>query len=794
MDSEADFIGYRTKKIFEYAPIRAPGDCCFPEHHHHNFTPEWWDLLRIWEDPTEQNPITEYVLERVLKPLVKTLSERPDLAALVKRIQLPLVVYQDYVILSSNEDPTKKRPLTLVGIDVTKPEEQRLRLREALRTGSKGTEPGPSILINLLKATLKLTELCSSNQDLDGYWSMDIASLHQMRQNQPPDPDFVIGKTLQQNLPTAQLDVTTSEPQSGSSPRKQNRISRLFTRVISRKSSRNKLVENDASNSDSLSSESSDHSRSVSNTSSGSSGSDPQLQASHQGVAMTHSSLQTAICSPNHQSIALTPSYLWTQILITSMKNLKHWKLDFGSPLSRAIPDCSWASHCGSNPLNKLCGKRYWHRYLDRENVKLLTDVLCRDLPMSFLGWPLETLENLVHLEFSTIEDDEVHDNGRILTELRVRFGKALENGLSNLRKLSVMDSYITVLAVVPSNKLESLHVSRWHTTTVHIALVIDYLTRSYDSVDDKADTALRQLTLDTLSVKLGNAYWNGEDCYPLLIGGVSTCTVTLPCGAERQIFNCGDMHDQYFLKVEAIYSIIRYAPNLQELVLRRGRLALDEYWKMQMEAKHMNWDIQRHSQRVSELSGEEFSPPIAHNLTSLAFLVWGEGPRMWLWHSLTYDQLFPKLQYLTYAPAVSEQRRREKFRSWYREGRQGRALQERRRDFRFWNWDSVVDPELSKSAVRLSGVDLIKEAKEADERITEALRNRGVKVTKDTVMEGWGIMLPQYRSNITVAGSHQQRGPIPVDNVDSERLWRWYYSQIRIWWLHSWRSPVIDR
>ena len=77
-------------------------------------------------------------------------------------------------------------------IDVTKPEEQRLRLREALRVGSKGTEPGPSILINLLQATLRLTELCSGNQDLDGYWSMDIASLHQMRQNQPPEPAVVI--------------------------------------------------------------------------------------------------------------------------------------------------------------------------------------------------------------------------------------------------------------------------------------------------------------------------------------------------------------------------------------------------------------------------------------------------------------------------------------------------------------------------------------------------------------------------------------------------------------------------
>ena len=782
MDSETDFIGYRMKKIFEYAPIRAPGDCCFPEHHHHNFTPEWWDLLRIWEDPTEQNPITEYVLERVLKPLVKTLSGRPDLAALVNRIQLPLVVYQDYVILSSNEDPTKKRPLTLVGTDVTKPEEQRLRLREALRTGGKGTTAGPSMLINLLQATLRLTELCSSNQDLDGYWSIDIASLHQMRQNQPPEPDFVIREILQQNLSTAQLDVATSEPQGGNSPRKQSRISRLFTRVISRKSSRNKLIENEESNSESLSSEGSDHSRSVSNASSGSSGTDPQLQASNQDVATAHSLPKT-----------VTPSYLWTQILITSMKNLKHWKLDFGSPLSRAIPDCSWASHCGSNPLNSLCGKRYWHRYLDRANVKILTDVLCREPPMSFLSWPLETLENLVHLEFSTIEDDEVHDNERILTELRRRFGKALENGLPNLRKLSVMGSYITFLDVVPPNKFESLHVSRWHTTTVHVALVVDYLTRSYGSVDDKADTALRQLTLDTLSVKLGNAYWNGEDCYPLLIGGVSTCTVTLPCGAERQIFNCGDMHDQYFLRVETIYNIIRYAPNLQELALRRGRLALDEYWKMQMEAKHMNWDIQRYSQQVSELSGEEFRPPIAHNLTSLAFLVWGEGPRIWLLHSLNHDQLFPKLQYLTYAPAESEQRRRERFRSWYRKGRQGRSLHERRRDFRFWNWDPAVDSELSKSTPRVSREDLVKEAKDADEVFTETLRNRGVRVTKDKVMESWTITLPEYRSNITVAGSHQQRGPIPVDNVDSERLWRWYYSQIRIWWLLSWRSRVIE-
>lgn len=604
----------------------------------------------------------------------------------------------------------------------------------------------------------------------------------------------MIGEIFQQNLSAAQLDAATHGPQSGSSPRKQNRISRLFTRVISRKSSRNKLVENEAPNCDNLSSDGSDHSRSVSNASSGNSGSDLQLQASRQGVAVTHNSLQTAICSPSHRSTALTPSYLWTQILIKSMKNLKYWRLDFGSPLSRAIPDCSWVSHCGSNPLNNLCGKRYWHRYLDWENVKLLTDVLCRDPPVSFLGWPLESLENLVHLEFSTIEDDEVHDNGRILNELKVRFGKALENGLSNLRKLSVMDSYITVLAVVPSNKLESLHVSRWHTITVHVALVIDYLTRSYDSVDDKADTALRQLTLDTLSVKLGNAYWNGEDCYPLLIGGVSTCTVTLPCGAERQIFNCGDMHDQYFLKAETIYSIIRYAPNLQELVLRRGRLALDEYWKMQMEAKHMNWDIQRHSHLVSELSKGEFNLPIAHNLTSLAFLVWGEGPRMWLSHSLTHDQMFPKLQYLTYASAVSEHWRRERFRSWYRQGRQEHSPHERRRDFRFWNWDPSLDSELSKAMLRSCGVDLFKEAKDADEVIIKTLRGRGVKVTKDAVMEGWGITLPEYGSNIAVAGSHQQRGPIPVDNVDSENLWRWYYSQIRIWWLLSWRGPVTDR
>lgn len=734
------------------------------------------------------------MLERVLNPLVKTLTKRSDLAALVKRIQLPLVVYQDYVILNSNEDPIKRRPLTLVGTDVTKPEEQRLRLREAIRTGSKGTGPGPSILMSLLQAALRLTELCSDIQDLDGYWSLDIASLHQIRQNQPPEPAFVIREILEQNSAMAQPDVATSGPQSGSSPRKQNRISRLFTRVISRKSSRNKILENEASNSDSLSSEGLDHSRSVSNASSGSSGSDPQ--AGHQEVAMAHNSLQTAICSPSHRSISLTPSLLWTRILCTSVKNLKHWKLNFGSPLSRAIPDCSWASHCGSNPLSNLCGKPYWHRYLDRENVKILTHVLCRDPPMDLLGLHLETLENLVHLEFATIEDDEVHDNGRILTELRGRFSKALENGLPNLRKLSVMDSYITFLAVVPSNKLESLHVSRWHTTKLHVTLVIDYLTRSYEFVDDKADTALRQLSLDTLSVKLGNAYWSGEDCYPLLIGGVSTCKVTLPCGAERQIFNCGDMHDQYFLEVGAIYSIIRHAPNLQELVLRRGRLALDEYWKMQMEAKYMNWDIQRHSQQVSELSEEQFSPPIAHNLTSLAFLVWGEGPRMWLLHSLNHDQMFPKLQYLTYAPAVSEQRRRERFRSWYWRGRQGRSPQERRRDFRFWNWDSVVDAELStlKSTPRLSEVDLIKEAKETDEMITETLRNRGVNVTKDAVMEGWSITLPEYRSNITVTGSHQQRGPIPVDNVDSERLWRWYYSQIRVWWLLSWRSPVIDK
>lgn len=687
---------------------------------------------------------------------------------------------------TADDSTTKKRPLTLVGTDVTKPEEQRLRLREAIRTGSKG--PGvPTVLVELLQSTLNLTQLCQQLESLDGYWSMDIASLHQNRirvQKQMMEVPVLTQDLQQQN--SSQLDTAPSEQQTGKSPRKQaNRISRLFTRVINRKSSRNKLVENDAqqsgSNPDGLSSDGSDHSRSVSDASSGSSRSEPQATE----LAAAHFSLQDAMANSRSKPILPTPSALWTDILTSSMQKLKYLKLEFASPMSMALPDCSWLSHCGSNPENKLCGKRYWHRYLDPVNLTILTDLLSRDQQQSFHSWPLETLENLVHLDFSTIEEDEIHENGTVFNKLKSRFGKALESGLHNLRKLSVMDSYITLLTVLPNNKLESLQVSRWHTNTIHIALVLEYLARSYDSVEQKNDTRLKHLTIDTVSVKLGTAYWDGVECYPLLIGGVSTCMVTLPCGAERRIFNCGDIHEQYFLNLEAVYSIIRHAPNLQELVLRRGRLALDEYWKMQMEALYMDWDVQLHCQ--------ELSPPIAANLTSLALLTWGNGPRTWLSHALKHDQMFPNLQYLTYAPAEGEHRRRERFKAWYRGGP---SSKERCRDFRFSNWDAVEDAALGRVSSSLSnGKNQLNEAeaREVDACITGWLSERGVKVTMDRIMENWGMSLPRYRSTV-ITGGQKQRGPIPVDNVDSKRLWGWYYGQIRDWWLRSCNNPVVER
>lgn len=751
---------YKTNKVSCYAPIRMPSDCCFPKHHHHNYTPEWWDLVRIWEDPTEHNPITQYILDRVLVPLVRTLSDRPDLASMVRKIQLPLVVYQDYVVMSSQDDlPAKKRPLTLAGSDVTKPEEQRLRLREAMRLGYE-EPPTATILHSLLQSTSQLIQLCCQLEALDGYWSIDIMSLHQRRRNleqerllQPP------GKSKsQESSASHQLAL---DPQPGPSlivRRRTNLMSRLFTRIIHRKSSRNKLtdVSNSSTNVDrNLGVD--DPSTLQTNTSSC-----PKGENQEGGIGASPEEAHLA------SSQSFTPSLLWSDIYLNTFERLKYWKLEFGSPLSMSLADCSWVAHCGSDPNLELCGKHYWHRYNDAMTRKFFLTTLCMNPPIFSLISQHNSFENIVELEFSTIEEEEIQHTDGVLVGARIGFAKALENGLRNLRRLSVMGSFITLLSAVRDNQLESLQVSRWHIHALHVDLVLEYLARSYNSLDDKAEAALKSLTIDTVSVKLGTAYWAGEGSGPFDISNFPIRNVTLPCGAERQVFKYGDRYEQYFLKLEIVYAIIRYAPNLQELILRRGRLALDEDWKLELEAKYMRWDLQRYNQ-PPEPNMEEFHPPVARNLKTLAFLVWGKALRAWLLQALLHDGVFPNLEKMTYASAESEHRRRQWTRRYIAGGPR----------------NSIFAP--------VDEVETLAEAQAMDQMITKTLQKRRVSVWEDTVMEGWGKFPPHTAlAHISRLGE----GPSFANYRDPHshrQMWNQFYGEIRHFWMFSWGVPLED-
>ncbi|KAF8470749.1 hypothetical protein BDZ91DRAFT_847048 [Kalaharituber pfeilii] len=792
-DAEPDVIRYKTKKMLIYAPIRAPSDCCFPSHHHHNFTPEWWDLLGCWNDPTEHNPITEYTLNRVMLPLIRTLTARPDLADLVTKIQLPLVVYQDYV-LHQDESLNQLKP-PLAGRNITRPEEQRLRLfREAPLART------PIVLIHLLQATLRLTELCRNLEVLDGYWSLDILSLHLLEhQRQVLKSVQCISQEVLNPEPAAESgDPSSSGPPLGRTIKKQSSMTRItnFARTLRHKLSNKKLKANDDSH---ISPGDSNADASTDLKIPNAHVEDSDMMAVplpgdgliSSGGSSLHSELGND--KPNDAHTA-NPSSLWRELLRWSVPRLKYLRLDFASPMSMALADCRWASHCGSEPRLKMCRRKHWQNYASTDLRSTMRDQLSNDDSLDSIwdtvgfGFPAKQIElslqnNLVHLEFATIEEDEIH-NARNLSQVKARLSQAFSYGLENLRSLSLMDSYVSLLVVVPANKLEALQVSRWHITS-HLSLVLQYLERSHNSVANPEATILKSLTLDTVSGKLGTAFWAGEDCYPLLIGGVSSCMVRLPCGGQRQVFNGGYLHEKYFLSLEHVYNIIQYAPNLEELILRRGRPALDEYWKMQMEARYTDWVEQ--TETLSS-SGRYLSPPIAHKLKTLALLVWGEDQRNWLLNAITSLGMFPGLKDVIYTPAVVEHHRRQEFRVWYRHERLANKRQ--RKDYRFWNWDDLVDAELNGNpSYSLDQDDLKEEAEKADERFTESLRIRGINVTRDHVMGKWDFTLPKYNSVIVEPHSETQRGPIPVDHIETRRLWKWYNDHIEFWWQNTWKA-----
>ncbi|KAI5804227.1 hypothetical protein DFH27DRAFT_646026 [Peziza echinospora] len=107
-DNKSLPVEYKT--LYIPAPIRLPRDCCNPDREHHNFFPEWYSLGHYWHDnvgywgayrESQWNPLTNYLFHGLFRPLIRTLTARPDLAAMVRCIQLPLIFNDGFMLRSS---------------------------------------------------------------------------------------------------------------------------------------------------------------------------------------------------------------------------------------------------------------------------------------------------------------------------------------------------------------------------------------------------------------------------------------------------------------------------------------------------------------------------------------------------------------------------------------------------------------------------------------------------------------------------------------------------------------------
>ena len=351
---------------------------------------------------------------------------------------------------------------------------------------------------------------------------------------------------------------------------------------------------------------------------------------------------------------------------------------------------------------------------------------------------------NIVHLNLMW-ETEHYHPVQAISQSLDY----AIRKGLPNWDSLSVDGEFVSVLGVVPGNKLRMLQVRRWNT----LEPILSYIKRCplacAGTGTATIQSRLKSLTIDITPYSHGERTW----AYGL--------------AAEPQELDPFDI-----LRLDHVYKILRHSPSLQELVVRRPRYEKDGHWKMRSEERQMelDWprldDISLALDKLGPpddlLPGENW-PPVAKNLTSLVILAYGKPLRRWLFEAISGENnIFPKLKYVDYTPSTLQLSRELYFGNVHRECGFYEFMS---RDPCFHciscGYSGPQFPWVSEKEL----VGILQEAVDEDRPLKKAAKSRGIQLCGESAewLNTWGTHLPAHL---------RYRGPLYI-SADGEYLGR---------------------
>ncbi|KAI5804228.1 hypothetical protein DFH27DRAFT_646029 [Peziza echinospora] len=365
---------------------------------------------------------------------------------------------------------------------------------------------------------------------------------------------------------------------------------------------------------------------------------------------------------------------LWRKLVSEQFPKLKRLKLDY-FPSKEFPRDAMFRSNY------EPCGTT-----VNIFNAQQRQDEARGNFEMSFIDTPLMEYyiplamgiqaslslgagQNIHHMEFSSVEDDlyscrRLADGKYVestvppwLMDVGDHLSKALAHGaLQNFKSLTVMNGYAELLTFIPRHTLKKLKISRWY----NLQPLVRYLGISdcHKHVPEgEDDTTLTSLTLDLLP---GNTERRSS--------------ISHHWGNDKSHFR------RYFgpVDISLLYDILSKAPNLKNLVLRRGDFKRDAIWLLLVMDLILDWEIQVQDDKVIScihIDGYTI-PPLHHNLESLSIESWGQSLREFILRILrcipekgkTIDDVnkdlglksiihLPNIRRLKFTPAQSELR-----------------------------------------------------------------------------------------------------------------------------------------
>ncbi|KAI5803567.1 hypothetical protein DFH27DRAFT_524959 [Peziza echinospora] len=613
-------VAWEYRKTVAPAPIKRPQSCVYPSQKHHNYFHEWNGTNQSRNEQSlssvrQWNPASQYLLNRVLLPLLRTFNDRPDLASMVKKIQLPLLMYSWYemtrVVLPSYYKVDKK---TGVVVEAEWSDEER----------------GPGDVYTLILDTVfKIMKCCENITAIDAPIQLDYL-LHEVYVHEGSliKAQLIQHATLYKKLLGSEklFDFVQERYHESRSYKSGNPPTSKFKEWLATSLSADEQRQN------------------------------KMYMAKQKLIAsMWYDFVETVLPRLQSWSVDMTPCSMSYCNKFCRYRKTEYY--DYAVACDLCL--CSFKETIGDGTA---VGD-----FLEKQTSSngQLAKLLNLAIPVNPAaggggGGGLGLGQNLVHLELSvSIRDDfpanipYLFECPYLLRSLQQMFTRMFQGDnassvLPNFTSLSVMGPYVGILEQIPANKLRVIKYRQW----ARIIPLEDYLKRSFNQTRAQTDpltsarapTALQSLTLDTVSERFMHIkFYQIENPVPPIT-------------------------EALILELRTLMDIIRHTgASLEELTLRRGRLCKDTYWKTGFYERHAQWkfDPETVLLRPDDLLDNEPWPPHAPKLRSLALLSWGKGLRKWAADELQNGS-FPGLQTLEYASAESEAERNALCRSFY--------------------------------------------------------------------------------------------------------------------------------